>query len=1499
MEDSQNSPRKVNLWTQVLLKELNFPWNKSTYFEMLLNSLLSLTWSVFLVRIDYFIAILGLCVGLCGTSLVVLRLNKLRKFFLLMIGSVFLCLGLFDVWNRYIAFLVPFTLAFSSFLRLLRSNLSKTYKELPGVITSSIFIAVFGVLFSGVFFIADFDFEELSLTQDNFSEFLLSVIIPVNLVTVSVWVVIQLCCFVKYPSNSELLRKQILENEDSDPFTLEVLSKYPEMLEDDYFTKKIGKHINKLSGFVVGAILTGVQVFSWYKIYTELTSNYEGEHISLLDTIKQSEKAHIYFFYVIATPLLGYSGVVYSSCNSKRQSKIFYMLFLFTMVLAPLSQVLGFSFEKVLLRNLVVVGYLLSLLFWVLMAMVHEQNKKGYQFTVMMCFTGVLLPLAILYPLNIEEVIGDFVFITTNVVLVLLSSLVVLFFLAKSISTEIKRKINILLLRLKVFLGSDFADFIYTIGYIVGYWLLCYAIFEDLSSPDPLILGCLVVMLYSVVLSAVTQNLTLYQKESSVPELPLKQTILNKQETKTQVQLKHLQKKKSWQKKTILSFLAILGTSACLLVNPFELQTFLTVLTGGLITCGFFLFIIEIKFVLRQHGRAIVSYLLSLWWPFVNVPFLCLIPFYISKGENEEKLATLAIGMFFVLLMLFVSTISVTLNIVFKRIEYEKVSKFCCANLKKELSNRRVKCKKSTLRVVFDKFEATEREVFDRILLDKVIVNYVDLEVNEVDLKFAKKLVVYKKSKKLKKKIEKSNLKREKKESELTSKFMKSRNRKLEISCLRPKNFLNTNKPEPIRIKKPTYKEKYEPYMTVPSNSFIEDSTEVIYGYIQTGCYPEGRQELVKLSSKTSRTTKTPEVFELQEPSFYTNWDFSSIKKEFDYAYKVNHLKKKPQIQKLVYKNLFTKEFSNRNLKMSLKNLKNFIEKCNILIEPKSIKQEFKKVTRNFGVEKLDFELFYKSVVPWIVKSAYNKKVPLLEDKNKFFVEFVFKWFEHKSQVLEQIQVPEANYAKLEFLPKPPTLFSELLEFNPIQKPLVPINLNSITTYTAWKKAKNPKLLMIEDEKVMWNQVYFPENLSEVEYSTESEHSFEIIEPEISKFSKAVDYFLEKLNKLSSKVLGCLEYLFLKVVNLFTVDSGKLEEKLKELEIQNEMVAETANLPCPDWESLCEILGSKIETSKAEAEHEIKGGFVFEIRNNSQNFSAIVFHTIEIVTYCWTGMYSGIDFFESTRKSQESFGNFNISVDHWDYVFYSSIGSAVVLVTLVFFARKHIKKGTLGISEDGSDASFPSIQYLLSKFCQLLSKTMYLNLVCNMLSGIACNFDEEELIAKEMECFSQGHSLKYFVPSVVCFLAYYPIATLLYPSMQYQNRNLDIKFDSTFLVLESQGKIIIASFGVFFNSDWVWMKLSVMILVFVFLFILSFKMQPCICKSYNVIKIFAYLLPLWTCGCSLLVLIFENLDDESAILVIVRYVALPVGNLVILVFMVAKFLTTKSNLKDL
>jgi hypothetical protein len=116
---------------------------------------------------------------------------------------------------------------------------------------------------------------------------------------------------------------------------------------------------------------------------------------------------------------------------------------------------------------------------------------------------------------------------------------------------------------------------------------------------------------------------------------------------------------------------------------------------------------------------------------------------------------------------------------------------------------------------------------------------------------------------------------------------------------------------------------------------------------------------------------------------------------------------------------------------------------------------------------------------------------------------------------------------------------------------------------------------------------------------------------------------------------------------------------------------------------------------------------------------------------------------------------------------------------------------------------------------------------------------------QDIVCFSSTHAV-YFCLSILAIIIYYPLATLLYPTIQYQNKGLDLKYDTTYVVLESQGKLAIVGFAAFLPREkYIKMQLIVCICVTCILGLIVAKAKPCLVKSYNLWKAGGFFLVAW------------------------------------------------------
>ena len=148
-----------------------------------------------------------------------------------------------------------------------------------------------------------------------------------------------------------------------------------------------------------------------------------------------------------------------------------------------------------------------------------------------------------------------------------------------------------------------------------------------------------------------------------------------------------------------------------------------------------------------------------------------------------------------------------------------------------------------------------------------------------------------------------------------------------------------------------------------------------------------------------------------------------------------------------------------------------------------------------------------------------------------------------------------------------------------------------------------------------------------------------------------------------------------------------------------------------------------------------------------------------------------------------------------------------------------------------------------------------MTIVTALLSVFSCFYDGDQWVLArkhDLECFA-GEYWGYSVTGFLLFFLYYPVATVVFPNLMYQNKALDLKYDTTFLVVESQGKLLIAGASVFFVKElFIWLHLMVAISICVGLGFYAWYSQPCLVVPYNYWVQWSYLFPIWACVCALI-----------------------------------------------
>ena len=215
---------------------------------------------------------------------------------------------------------------------------------------------------------------------------------------------------------------------------------------------------------------------------------------------------------------------------------------------------------------------------------------------------------------------------------------------------------------------------------------------------------------------------------------------------------------------------------------------------------------------------------------------------------------------------------------------------------------------------------------------------------------------------------------------------------------------------------------------------------------------------------------------------------------------------------------------------------------------------------------------------------------------------------------------------------------------------------------------------------------------------------------------------------------------------------------------------------------------------------------------------------------------------------QNSNGQSKDNSSYYIYIFWGWVFLSIAFFSLIFPAAKRARKGTLGQASDGTQAKFTNKEFWIAKIMNILGGAAYLVVITNLIEIFAWNFDSDPWTlysTNSIECYNAEHFL-YLIVTIIAVLLYYPLATLMFPNLQFSNRMVDVKFTPSFMVLISQTKLFIAGIAVFLrSSNSVTFRLSISSALFLFLWYENYKMKPWVVVSTNLWFGAGYFLAFW------------------------------------------------------
>ncbi|OMJ68827.1 hypothetical protein SteCoe_33602 [Stentor coeruleus] len=1276
-----------------------------------------------------------------------------------------------------------------------------------------------------------------------------------------IWISINSIVYTQQPNEIQSLKQEILDLENPSLGIQTLLNKSPDLL--------------KISN--PGFISNNGHIFASLSILAAFISIEIGLLTICSSTEYPSQALYMSGFYIIAVPCFLFLGTIFSASSLNKNDKYCIGLLLLTVI--PSIFIMWISYfmytkdDFYYLGILVGVGFPSTIIYWLSLSMIFAYNKRSYQYFSAICCLVTIVPLGLMWPLYSAGGMKTTTFWTVCGILFFGGVLVFLLWLVQFVF-KLNKELVLLIKEMRKFNGHDLSQYLYSLSFVLGFCLLAFMTFKRLDSDDWIsgfVPGCLTILAFMIFGTVFIHRKTLYLPEIGLEEPSLRDIILSTLPETTSLQQENLLKKKKYQSiLAILSLIITFSISIPLLVSSNDntsITAGITIIIGLILGMLILIFLIELKSVLRQYGDIAISYSLGCCWVFFLIPIICLIPVSLSSTESDEDLHNItswSVGSILLIFMIGVSAGSITLNLLFRRLEYEKIAKYCCERVRDKLTENGVKAKLVTLRSIYDNFRISGSESVEKVLVNATVYNYHELE-QDPDLRYSKEILTIK---------EISKLKTTKNIPEVDVENKKTNKGESFVRFIRK---LCSSIEEDEQVKVP---EELKPEELIGISTIKSGPINKIFNSIETPYddknwdqqFKENVERQEKYDNRFKNTIKLDE--EIIETREIFNANLEEIVEAKIKPKTLHELMSSKQLEILNSSDTIRgkwleavfSRFSNGFIEeggepwMNLSDLRHFIRlsglkpfisyaACDILYV--RMTRIYDPTTMTKTQIKIDFSQFSQVLLKQLGRIKYHN-LSYQDAESKIFSEIIYP------NLVTNLPYLYKHY--------PSEILSEdgkidLIQLNPEQVSMIePVDNKNNTSIVV--NQDNEKIIEKKSIKTIdlqnHNSGFYIKGHTTKKFS----------QPNEILYIKCLEKYSKALNNCIKGVLHCIAKCFGMCLNCLVPTSKYPDTSLTITPPDNhEELYERRQ--SPSWEVICNLIVTTFYQADTEARKSANENQP-EMQFNLSNIIGIIGHITEVYSFASVGFLKQVGWIYGSNFTSASTAVLADN-DYWVETYWICFSCSIIFSILVIPAIKYIKQGRFGLNADFTIAGFPSTQFFLSKFIGLFGKTMYLTILSAMLSAFSCVYDNNSwhlMRASDIECFSQDHGV-YFALAIFSLIIYYPFATLLFPNLAFQDKALDIKFDTTYLVLESQGKVIIAAFAAFFAKErYVWLQLIVSICVSGMLFIFNLKMKPCLIPSYNLWKAGGFLAPVWVCSCALLNYYTEYTELALSLLVI-------------------------------
>ena len=868
----------------------------------------------------------------------------------------------------------------------------------------------------------------------------------------------------------------------------------------------------------------------------------------------------------------------------------------------------------------------------------------------------------------------------------------------------------------------------------------------------------------------------------------------------------------------------IIGTVICIILVPisiiliYSLSFLGDIFTGVMesIAIGISLFLLihigllQVKYKFGQYGLTAMTIGNAFMWILLIFPLCVVLPIaltYSSTVKTKNKYIGITTVYLGIVIMLVVSVSSIVYNIYKKKMDEEKLAVRCSTITQRKMKVFNVKCNYKVVRSIFDQFN---HHKYSEDYLQVIQKDFRWDDIGDPDEECVKEIMTTED-------FNERFAKRTRRSSELEVTEKPKENKKpsfwLLLRCFAdyPNELTAPAKPPVLARADSEHIVAFNPadLEAISAEEFQEFRPPILNHNIHKALqseYPRSPRKVEVAGKDYSRVKSTARLSDLKiDRTARVEW----LKAAFNFvATEPNDISAEPWL--------------NENMMFHFCRYGGISAE---MITDKQLRILYTKITQSKGIRTINEQVFVKEFVPALGDIIYGE----------------FDTISREVKIVTELLYP-CLMINMQKLMADPERLEDNIKPDVLQR-----------SYTRMLTSKSKEFSQRSSDFSMKNEI---KSLTEVRagrkrssMSSLGEINKMINHEEIRLEGKLLRNCFTRLgntcSSLGMRMGNSIEARLNKLYTTSTLQEEIKEKELEELEKNEKNNQIESKLSIKDWPEACELIVSSMSKIIRDDQAKKKVKIVKQVRFNLSNTLAILFKVVEILQLSASGFRKEINWSIFTEPLAVSVAVDAATVENSPYALYIFWTSFGIVVVYGYFAYRSVDKAAssnLGINDKGLKAKFFSAETLKKRTLTIVGGGLYIFIIKALMNFFACDIDADPPIVwkTSIVCYETTH-IGLIVASIIGLAIYYPVATFMFPLLQFSDRDLDLKLKTTYLVLLSQSKLLVSGLKVFLPYQLYFeYQLGFTAVILLMIFVYTLKEQPSGEKRYNLWSSFGY-----------------------------------------------------------